>query len=92
MMKDDSLLELMGRVGALEAALSAILSSAHIDGAVRSDVRVSLEKMAVVLELGNDSAATAFSSGWRLAMRSLFNGAEQEGLEWVRPARDGDLE
>lgn len=71
-MDNESLLELMGRVGALEAALSAVLSSSRIDATVRADALASLEKMAQVLELGREPEAKAFSAGWRLAIQSIF--------------------
>jgi len=71
-MEKESLLELTGRVGALEAALNVILSSPKIDSAVRSEVFTSLERMAALLELGNGPAAKAFLSGWRLAMQSVL--------------------
>lgn len=74
-MDNKSLLELMGRVGALEAALSAVLSSSEI-GAGRTDALASLEKMAAILELGREPEAKAFSSGWRLAMHSIFVGED----------------
>jgi hypothetical protein len=70
-MDNESLLELMGRVGALEAALNAVLASVCVDSVVRDDVCASLERMAAVLELGQEPADKAFASGWRLAMRSL---------------------
>jgi len=75
-MDNESLLELMGRVGALEAALSAILSSSGIDPAVRADALASLEKMAAVFELGREPEANAFSSGWRMAIQSIFAGQD----------------
>lgn len=71
-MDDESLLELMGRVGALEAALNAVLTSVYANTAVRDDVFASLERMAAVLEQGEEPAAKAFASGWRLAMQSLL--------------------
>lgn len=71
-MDNESLWELMGRVGALEAALSAVLSSSEIDATVRADALTSLERMAAALELGREPEATAFSSGWRLAIQSIF--------------------
>lgn len=78
-MDQEALLELAGRVGALEAALSAILSSTRIDNEVSLRVGASLERMAAVLEAGKDPAAKAFSSGWRLAMQSVL----------VEPGRTG---
>ena len=75
-MDNESLCELMGRVGALEAVLSAILSSSEIDAAVRADALASLEKMAAVFELGREPAAKAFSSGWRMAIQSIFAGED----------------
>ena len=75
-MDDESLCELMGRVAALEAALSAILSSSGIDAAVRAGALASLEKMAAVFELGGEPEAKAFSSGWRMAIQNIFAGED----------------
>ena len=75
-MDNESIFELMGRVGALEAALSAVLSSSGIDAAVRADALASLEKMAAVFELGREPEAKAFASGWRMAIQSIFAGED----------------
>lgn len=78
-MDEQSLWELMGRVGALEAALNSLLTSVHTNRAVRDDVLASLERMADVLEVAQDPAAKAFASGWRLAMQSLLANSTQSG-------------
>ena len=62
-MDDESLCELMGRVAALEAALSAILSSSGIDAAVRAGALASLEKMAAVFELGGQGFLLGLAHG-----------------------------